>query len=210
MSNRRPGGDSLLHDAQTLEFYDKNARSYVAARSAGVSPDLMAFLLRLKAGASILELGCGDGHDASEMERLGFSVEPTDGSAAMAAIASDRLGREVQVLRFEELDATRRYDAVVACASLLHVPAEGLPAVLKRIWEALKPGGWHFASFKTAGQASYDEHGRYYNYLDRTGAEVAYCSAGQWDAMHFETYEGTGFFNAPAIWLTVEAQKPGF
>jgi 2-polyprenyl-3-methyl-5-hydroxy-6-metoxy-1,4-benzoquinol methylase len=197
----------LLGDAETLQFYNENARSYVDARPAELSSDLLAFLPRLQARASILELGCGSGHDAAEMERLGFTVVPTDGNASMAAIASEKLGRNVNVLRFEDLHALEEYDAVVACASLLHVPVDGLPGVLRRIWRSLKPGGWHFASFKTDGQAVRDEHGRYYNYLDRAAAASAYRSAGNWQTMLFENYDGVGYFSAPARWLTVTAQK---
>lgn len=196
-------------DTKTLEFYDGNARSYVGARPEEMSSDLLAFLPRLKPGASILELGCGSGIDAAEMERRGFRVTPTDGSPSMAAIASEKLGRKVDVLRFEDLNAEGRYDAVVACASLLHVPVQGLPQVLQRIWTSLKPGGWHFASFKTEGQAAHDEHGRYYNYLGRGEAANAYQSAGDWQMMHFENYDGIGHFSAPARWLAVTARKGG-
>lgn len=196
-----------LGDTETLHFYQANARSYVAARPEELSPDLLAFLPRLENGASILELGCGSGLDAAEMERLGFSVVPTDGSPSMAAIASERLGRKVEVLRFEDLADNEKYDAVVACASLLHVPLGGLPEVLRRIWSSLKPGGWHFASFKTDGQATRDTHGRYYNYLDRAAASAAYAEAGSWRTMLFENYDGAGHFSAPARWLTVTAQK---
>lgn len=202
-----PDRHGLLGGAETLGFYEGNARSYVGARPEILSSDLIAFLRRLEPGASILELGCGSGLDAAEMERLGFQVEATDGSAAMAAIASERLGRTIRVLRFDELDAVAQYDAVVACASLLHVPLEGLPDVLRWVWDSLKPGGWHFASFKTDGSAVRDQHGRYYSYLDRAGAEQAYRSAGEWQAMHFEYYQGVGHFSAPARWLTVAAQK---
>jgi 2-polyprenyl-3-methyl-5-hydroxy-6-metoxy-1,4-benzoquinol methylase len=199
----------LLADAKTLEFYDENARSYVGARPEEMSLDLRTFLLRLKSGASILELGCGSGLDAMEMEHLGFNVTPTDGSPSMAAIASEKLGRKINVLRFGDLNAEGRYDAVVACASLLHVPVQGLPQVLQRIWTSLKPGGWHFASFKTDGQAAHDEHGRFYNYLSRSEAATAYQSAGDWQTLHFENYDGVGHFSAPARWLTVTAQKGG-
>ncbi|HET9161603.1 MAG TPA: class I SAM-dependent methyltransferase [Caulobacteraceae bacterium] len=205
------GVDPTLQDAKTLHFYDENARSYVqTARPSGLSPDLLTFLQRLEPGASILELGCGSGHDAAEMECLGFVVEATDGSAAMAAIASETLGRKINVLRFEDLDAADRYDAVVACASLLHVPVEGLPRVLTGVWKCLKPGGWHFASFKTNGRPGRDEDGRYYNYLDRAGAQRAYRSAGAWQALHFDNYEAAGYFSAPARWLTVSARKVAY
>lgn len=197
----------MLRNTKTLKFYDENARSYVGARPEEVSPDLLAFLSRLKPGASILEIGCGSGIDAAEMECLGFDVTPTDGSPSMAAIASEKLGRKVDVLRFEDLNVKARYDAVVACASLLHVPVHALPDILQRIWASLKPGGWHFASFKTDGQAAHDEYGRFYNYLTRSEATTAYQLAGNWQTILFENYDGAGHFSAPARWLTVTARK---
>lgn len=194
-------------DESTLRFYQSNARSYVGARPDEVSSDLLAFLPRLPKGALVLELGCGSGSDALEMERLGLQVDATDGVAAMVAIANERLARGARVMRFDQLDVIEEFDAVVACASSLHVPASELPGVLRRVWRALKPGGWHFASFKTNASPGWDSHGRYYNYPDEGSAETAYRWAGRWSQVIFETYEGAGYFSDPSRWLTVSAQK---
>ena len=194
-------------DGSTLEFYQANARSYVGARPDEVSPELLAFLPNVPAGALILELGCGGGSDALAMERLGYRVDATDGVAAMAAIASERLLYGARTMRFDQLDATAEYDAIVACASLLHVPVIELPATLRRIHCALRHEGWHFASFKTAGSPGWDQHGRYYNYPSENGVEAAYRSAGQWAKLTFDTFDGVGYFSEPARWLTVTAQK---
>jgi len=196
-------------DGSTLEFYETNARSYVGARPDEVSSELLAFLPRLPQGALILELGCGGGSDALEMERLGYRVDATDGVVAMAAIANERLARGARVMRFDQLDVVDEFDAVVACASLLHVPADELPKILRRVWFALKPEGWHFASFKTDSSPGWDKHGRYYNYPDRDRAESSYRSAGKWSELILDTYEGVGHFSEPARWLTVTAQKSG-
>ena len=194
-------------DQDTINFYDSNAVSYSAARPEEISPELMAFLSNLDHGSRILELGCGSGCDAAEMARLGFEVDPTDGTPAMAELASERLGRPVRILRFDELDAQQTYDAVVANASLLHVPRPALPAILARVWRALKPGGWHFASYKTAGAEGRDKHQRYYNYLERADAERLYGETGIWASICCEEFDGVGYFSAPARWLTVTAQK---
>lgn len=194
-------------DQDTINFYDSNAVSYSAARPDGVTPELVTFLSNLIPGSRILELGCGGGCDAAEMERLGFEVDATDGTPAMAALASERLGRTVRVLRFDELDAQESYDAIVARASLLHVPRMALPAILTRVWKALKPGGWHFASYKTAGAEGRDEHQRYYNYLDRQDAERLYGESGLWTSISCDEYDGVGYFSTPARWLTVTALK---
>ena len=72
-------------------------------------------------------------------------------------------------------------------ASLLHVPFDALPGVLAKVHRALKPGGWHFASFKAAGgyagdaesgSGGRDALGRYFNYPRRDALLGAYRAAG--------------------------------
>lgn len=198
---------AALYDGDTLGFYETNARPYSGARPDEVSPDLHAFLAKLVPGSRILELGCGSGRDAAEMQKLGFEIDATDGTHAMAALASERLGRTVRVLRFDELDVRKHYDAVVAFASLLHVPHSGLPEILRRVRHALKPCGWHFASYKTAGIEGPDTHKRYYNYLSRDDADRMYRQAGGWACLDYQEYDGVGHFSAPSRWLTVTARR---
>lgn len=95
------------------------------------------------------------------MIKAGFDVDPTDGVAEMALGAEKRLGRKVRVMRFDELDSIDAYDAVWAKATLLHVPHAELPDILKLIERALKPGGYHFASFKAGGVEGRDRLDRY-------------------------------------------------
>ena len=148
------------HDPDTLAFYNANAATYVLARPAGLGRELQGFLPRLAPGSHVLELGCGSGVDAEAIENAGFVVDATDGAAAMVALASQRLRRPARLLRFDDLASVAAYDAVIANASLLHVPRAGLAAVLRRVLTALKPGGWHCARLKTAGWAGPDVHQR--------------------------------------------------
>jgi SAM-dependent methyltransferase len=196
------------HDPETLAFYQREAVDYVGHRPDGPCEELPSFLDLLPSGGRILELGCGGGRDAQYMIDRGFTVEPTDGVAAMAAEAEAYLGRPVKVMRFDQLEAADAYDAVIALASVLHVPREGLPDVLSRIRRALKPGGYHLATFKTAATPGRDVHGRYYNYPSRADAEDLYRSAGEWWSISFEQGMGVGYFSAPCEWLRVVAQKP--
>jgi SAM-dependent methyltransferase len=194
-------------DDGTLAFYQAEAARYVGHRPDDVCGELLPVLDLLPKGARILELGCGGGRDARHMIACGFEVDVTDGVPAMAAEATTFLGHPVRVMRFDELAAIDAYDGVVAIASLLHAPREGLPDILARIWRALRPGGYHFATFKTAAAPGYDEHGRYYNYLSRADAEACYRSAGEWSSLVFEDAMGVGYFSAPCQWLHVLAQK---
>lgn len=195
------------HDLATLAFYATEAPVYTASGKDGSSKHLGPFLARLRPGASVLELGCGGGYDAAFMIARGFDVEPTDGVPAMAAKARERIGRPVKVMRFDQLEDEGRYDAVVACASLLHVPRQGLAGVLARIHRALRPGGWHLASYKGGGQEGRDRFGRYFNYLDSDQARAAYDAAAPWGSVEIEEGIGGGYDGVQGPWLRVIARK---
>lgn len=191
----------------TLAFYDANAQSYLGSRPDEVTPELGPFLDRLPRGARILELGCGGGSDAAYMLHRGFALVPTDGSPAMAALAARRLDCPVATMRFDQLDAEQSFDAVVACAALLHVPKDQLSPVIGRIWRALEPGGWHFASFKTGGTEGADEHGRHYNQVTGADLDRLYAGAGDWESVAQEETMGVGYFSKPSRWLHLTARR---
>lgn len=196
-------------DPATLAFYASEAPDYAASSPGRIGRHLDPFLEQLAPGALILELGCGSGRDAAHMEALGFSVEPTDGVPEMAAQAETRLGRPVRVMRFDELDAVEAYDGVVAAYSLLHVPRGGLVGVLERVWRALKPGGWHVATYKTAGGEGRDRLGRYYNYPSETELRGFYTEAGDWSVVETETGEGRGYEGGESRFVIITLRKAG-
>ena len=193
-------------DAKTLEFYQSHAREWAAALPHPYSPTLDAFLDQLAPGARILELGCGDGRDAQRMITRGFAVEPSDGSPEMARLASERIGREVRVMRFEELDAECVYDAVWCYASLLHLEERALAPVLRKIHRALLPGGWHFASFKGGDGGHRDDFGRFYSYIPADRLRSAYEDAAPWASLALSSRHGGSFGGTPTIWHNVTAQ----
>lgn len=194
-------------DPATIDFYEREAPDYVASGIDGTNRHLPGFLARLTPGSRILELGCGGGRDAAHMLARGFDVEATDGVPAMAALASRRLGRAVRVMRFDQLDACECYDAVYASASLLHVPRSGLPDAIERVWNALKPGGWHFASFKGGGAEARDRLGRLFNFLDASELREVYCDGREWSRLETTEGEGGGYDGRRWPWTMVTARK---
>lgn len=194
-------------DPATLEFYAKEAPTYVASGAGGRSAHLDAFLARLDHGASILELGCGGGRDSEAMIAAGFDVDPTDGVPEIAAKAEHRLQRPVRAMRFDQIDATEGYDAVWANASLLHVPRLALPTVLAAIARALKPGGWHFANFKAGGAEGRDRFGRYFSYLDLDELKSVYTESASWRIRDIHAYEGGGYEGGRGPWVAITVQK---
>jgi SAM-dependent methyltransferase len=196
------------HDPATLTFYAQEAPTYTASGKSGEFKHLSRFLDRLVPVASILELGCGGGIDAEYMINRGFAVDATDGTAEIATQAEARLAKPVRVMRFGELDAVQEYDAVVAAASLLHVPRPALSGILMRIWRALKPGGWHIASYKGGGAEGRDRFGRYFNYMEPDELRTAYDQAAAWSEWHITSGLGGGYDGKQGPWHVVTVRKP--
>lgn len=194
-------------DRGTLDFYQARAAEWAAHLPHAHSPRLDPFLDRLRPGAAVLELGCGDGRDAARMIERGFAVQASDGSPAMARLASERLGREVPVMDFAELDAREAFDGVWCQASLLHLAERELPGVLARIHRALRPGGWHWASFKDGAGGGRDDFGRFFSFLPAERLEAAYRAAGPWAELAIASQPGASFYSGPTTWHDVLARK---
>ncbi len=195
-------------DDATMAFYASVAPVYAATGVGGTSRHLPDFLGLLALNAHVLELGCGGGRDAEAMFAAGFQVDPTDGSPAVARQAAARLGRPVRVMRFDELKAMDVYDAVWANASLLHVPREQLTSVLSLVFRALRPGGFHFASYKSGDAEGRDSEGRYFNYPSRSHLVEAYGRAGNWEILAITDYVGGGYEQGEGPWVAITLRKP--
>lgn len=146
----------------TLEYYNRNAGSFISTTVDVEFTDIQDWFLRyLEPGALILDFGCGSGRDSRYFLSKGFRVEACDGSEEMVRIASETSGIPVRKMLFEELDEEERYDGIFACASILHVPFEGLPDILARMERALKNEGTVYVSFKY-GNYEGERNGRYF------------------------------------------------
>ncbi len=160
-------------------FYDINANSYFTTTvNADVKGLYEHFIKYVPNGAKILDLGCGSGRDTKAFLDMGYEVDAVDGSKELARLASDYTGVHVKCMDFKQLNADSVYDAVWACASLLHVTSQNLPNIMARMRRALKPSGVAYISFKH-GDFEGTRDGRYYTDMthDRF-AEVLNKSSG--------------------------------
>ena len=156
----------------TVDYYDRNAASFANGTLGVDMSHLYAeFLPRVPKGGVILDAGCGSGRDAASFKQQGFTVVAFDGSCELAALASKALGQSVLVMTFQDLESVEEYDAIWACASLLHVPTAEMDDVLGRLTRALRPGGILYASFKYGGTEC-DRNGRFFNDYHEAKFEV--------------------------------------
>lgn len=162
----------VKHPDQTVDYYNEQARQYVAETvDLDVSNIRTLFLNLIPDGGHILDLGCGSGRDSRFFIDQGYSVIAIDASHQLASLASQFIGQTVKNLTFQELDYSETFDGIWACASLLHCPKLEICVVIQRMTKALKPDGIIYMSFKHGVDERFDERGRFFN--DYTEASMA-------------------------------------
>jgi SAM-dependent methyltransferase len=183
----------LSKQETTVRFYDENASEYFEQTAHLDMGELRRrFTDRLPAGAKILDAGCGSGRDSRAFRDGGFEVVSIDASQGMADEAFHRLGVEVRVMKFQDMDFAAEFDGVWASASLLHVPRSELSDTLDRIAAALKPGGILYMSFKVGDSENVSE-GRLFNNKTEPGLK--------------DLLAGSGLFSILEIWETKDVRE---
>lgn len=136
--------------ANTLDYYNRNAKQYVLDTvGCGMDDAIGQFLAELgKTSGTILDFGCGSGRDSKVFLSKGFDTVSADGSEEICRQAEIFLSRPVVQMLFTELQDENKYDGIWACASLLHLPYKDLIPVLKSIERALKDDGVLYLSFR--------------------------------------------------------------
>ena len=148
---------------KTLNYYNQYAQVYNETTLNIAFDKKREFLLKyLNPKSHILDLGCGSGRDSKAFLQQGYKVTAIDGSKELCKIASENIGQEVNCQLFHELTDVETYDAVWACASLLHLSTVELKDTLKIVARTLKNDGYFYASFKY-GEFEGEREGRFFN-----------------------------------------------
>ena len=151
-----------MQENKTLEYYNKNAESFVEGTVAvDFEQTQLRFIAKMKAGDYILDFGCGSGRDTKYFLEKGFKVDAIDGSEELCKKASKITGIEVRQMLFQELNEVSKYNGIWACSSILHLPKSELKVVLRKMLIALKDHGVIYTSFKY-GDFEGMRNGRYF------------------------------------------------
>ena len=132
--------------------YDMVSRAYRSddyrLEGSGYQATLDLVLHQLRRNDRVLELGCGCGIPvtralAARCRVIGIDLSRVQLSRARRLVPeADFLEGDMCELRFRESSFT----GIVAYYSLIHIPLQEQPALLRRIWEWLVPGGFLLAS----------------------------------------------------------------
>lgn len=138
------------------EFFDIEAPHYLNEPFTKNTEKEIEFIMRefrLPKGAKILDVGCGVGRHSIELAKRGYRVTGIDISEGMLREAMKRAEKEGVSAEFIKADATkfrreREFDAAICLCegafSLLGLsddPIEHDLAILRNVYESLKPGG---------------------------------------------------------------------
>lgn len=137
--------------------YDAIAERYGSWREAVEGSPAEAWLEnllpRLRDGAAVLDLGCGNGEPAGRLLARGHHYTGVDISGAQLARAKAKIpGREFLHADFTKVDfQPETFQAVVSVYAFNHVSRAELPRLLRGIHRWLEPGGYLLASFGCSG-----------------------------------------------------------
>ena len=190
----------------TTQYYSDNSQEFFESTViADMTPQYEHFLKYFPSGSNILDLGCGSGRDTKAFLKMGYDVEAIDGSEELCRLASDYTGITVKCMDFMELKSIERYDAIWACASLLHVSSAQLPILLSKMKDALRENGIVYMSFKH-GDFEGERNGRFF--LDMTSERFhALCKADTGFQIEEEWYSEDVRVDKTDIWYNCIVRK---
>lgn len=146
------------------EYYNKNAKEFIE-NTINVDMTEQYELLEkyLPKSGKILDIGFGSGRDSLYFSQ-NYEVVSIDNNEIFVEEGKKILKNEVVLLDVRDMDYFDEFDAIWACASLLHIPYDELPQVLNKCFKALKNNGVMYMSFKY-GEYEGIRNGRYFTDL---------------------------------------------
>ena len=111
--------------------------------------EVLAVFDRLNPGSEVLELAPGTGYWTERLTRHASRVTALDGSTEMMAINRARLGALSAIVDYRQVDLfkwapERRWDGLVFCFWISHVPRDRLAAFFRGCRDALVEGATMF------------------------------------------------------------------
>lgn len=115
------------------EYYEINAKQYAEATfSADMSEQYQRFLLLLKEGATILDIGSGSGRDACYFQKMGYQVTALEPSTHLCKEIQKVFSGTIVCSDIQHYLPDQQFDGIWACASFLHLQGKEILDFLER------------------------------------------------------------------------------
>ena len=195
-------------DADTSDFYARNASDVVARYEASNSPLLPYLSLAFAAGSRVLDVGSGSGRDVALLLRAGydaFGVEPVDAMRLEAIHRHPELAGRISAAALPNIESPpgSEFDGLVCSAVLMHVPEQDLFDTVFNLRSLLRPHGRLLVSLPLtrddvlSGERSTD--GRLFktyppDYLQLLLERTGFQQIGRWETEDALGRKGTTWF----------------
>lgn len=145
----------------SVAVYTAHADDYANYNANAVDDLVRDFASQLPAGARVLDAGCGPGRDLARFTALGLDPVGVDLNPTFVDMARQHGTASVADLRQLPFDDDA-FDAVWACASLVHLPPDDAAQALREITRVTRAGGLVYSSVKHFGATGWTDtpHGR--------------------------------------------------
>lgn len=194
----------LMNMDRTIRSYDGFAREYNAIVADHPPPEIEDALRRMMqcvpAGGTVLEIGSGSGRDADFVESLGGIVKRTDAAQVFLDLQAER-GKKGELLNVVTDALGGPYSAILAMAVLIHVDRALVAPVLRKVFDALEPGGVFLAGMRIGEGETNGDYQTVYWAKERFAEALA--AAGlrlQWDRQWIGREDVT--------WVSFLARRP--
>lgn len=162
-----------MADQQTLAFYSQHAEELFQRYESIVSPLIPLFEECFASSASVLDIGCGSSRDVRALLKCGYDaygIEPSDALRKQADNAYPELKGRLSPGILPNVRSIGRFEGIICCAVLMHLPADQHILALRNIRELLQLRGRLLVSIPdnrhSIGALNRDAHGRLFESID--------------------------------------------
>lgn len=149
------------NNQELKDTYNRIARSWHEAHKADDRwhKSTNEFIVRVKEGGKVLDVGCGGGTKSKYLADSGFKVTGIDFSESFIDIAKE----EVPAAKFLVMDVrsidrlTENFDGIFMQAVLLHIPKKDVEDILQKVVTKLNPEGLVYIAVKEKNEDGVDE-----------------------------------------------------
>ena len=149
-----------------MNYYNKHAKEYIQnTKDLDMKEYYEVFESYLKPNSKILDVGFGSGRDSLYFKNKGYIVTSIDPIKEFCDNAKSIGLNSVIQMSIEDINYINEFDAIWACASLLHLKSNKLVDVFNICYKALKDNGVMYVSSKYGSfEGIVDD--RYFSYLN--------------------------------------------
>lgn len=179
-----------------MNYYDRYAEKYfVETINLNLTERHDRFLSAFKKKPrNLLDVGCGSCRDTLAFLNMGIEVLPMDNSIELAKVVHRELGIDVLVEDIRSWKSFMVFDAIWACASLLHLSRKEMIETLKNLKTNLTEDGLLYFSVKDVSfKSSESSDDRFFEYYTREELEEILIDLG---------------FNVVDFWINLDERRP--